>query len=146
MTAGPFESESQVLALPGVRAIFEAFDADPGPGKMAPHIRQMLLGALEAAGVDLGSPSSFDRQVAAGLANHEAQVVAVIGEWAERAFEFGRLAGRHNPEGRPEVIHRCPPEGSGVMPCCDRTPLQVPPWHRLTLDPSLVTCKESTDD
>ena len=39
-----------------------------------------------------------------------------------------------------EVTHRCPPEGSGTMPCCGRTPFEVPRWHRMTLDPELVTC------
>ena len=45
-----------------------------------------------------------------------------------------------NPGGYPEVTHLCPPEGSGVMPCCGRTPLEVPTYHRLTLDPALATC------
>lgn len=53
---------------------------------------------------------------------------------------------RWNPEGRDEVTHRCPPKGSGVMPCCDQTPLEVPLWHRLTLDPALVTCKGREND
>lgn len=39
-----------------------------------------------------------------------------------------------------EITHQCPPEGSGLMPCCGRTPLQVPDTDRLTLDPALVTC------
>lgn len=40
-----------------------------------------------------------------------------------------------------EVVHMCPPEGSGLMPCCGRTPFEVPRWeHRITLQPSLVTC------
>ena len=55
------------------------------------------------------------------------------------------LRSRYNPDGRPEVTHRCPPEGTGTMPCCGRTPRQVPLWHRLTLDPSMVTCEGSTD-
>lgn len=41
-----------------------------------------------------------------------------------------------------EVTHRCPPSGSGLMPCCDRTPFEVPEWHRLTLDDPPVTCRE----
>lgn len=42
-----------------------------------------------------------------------------------------------------EVTHACPPTGSGVMPCCERTPFEVPRWHRMTLDPDLVTCDGS---
>jgi hypothetical protein len=39
-----------------------------------------------------------------------------------------------------EITHRCPPSGSGTMPCCRRTPFEVPSYHRMTLDPNLVTC------
>lgn len=41
---------------------------------------------------------------------------------------------------RHSVIHACPPEGSGVMPCCGCTPFEVPLTHRLTLEPDNVTC------
>lgn len=40
-----------------------------------------------------------------------------------------------------ETTHACPPEGSGVTPCCDRTPFELPMTDRMTLDPSLVTCQ-----
>lgn len=39
-----------------------------------------------------------------------------------------------------ETTHQCPPEGSGTMPCCDRTPFEVPDSDRMTLEPELVTC------
>jgi hypothetical protein len=39
-----------------------------------------------------------------------------------------------------EVIHLCPPEGSGLMPCCGRTPFEAR-QSRMTVNPSLVTCK-----
>ena len=42
--------------------------------------------------------------------------------------------------GAPEITHRCPLKGSGTMPCCGRTPFEVPRHHRMTLDPKLVTC------
>lgn len=42
-----------------------------------------------------------------------------------------------------EVIHACPPVGSGVMPCCDRSPNVVPVWHRITLDAEFVTCTKN---
>jgi hypothetical protein len=41
-----------------------------------------------------------------------------------------------------EVTHRCPPEGSGIMPCCGRTPFQAMD-DRMTLDDALVTCGRS---
>jgi hypothetical protein len=37
-------------------------------------------------------------------------------------------------------VHRCPPGGSGIMPCCGRTPFEVPLHDRITLDPVEVTC------
>lgn len=38
------------------------------------------------------------------------------------------------------MIHRCPVEGSGVTPCCNKTPYELPPTDQMTLDPSLVQC------
>ena len=39
-----------------------------------------------------------------------------------------------------EVTHQCPPDGSGITPCCGETPFDLPRTDRMTLDPSLVTC------
>lgn len=39
-----------------------------------------------------------------------------------------------------EIVHRCPPGGAATMPCCGRTPFEVPATDRLTLDNALVTC------
>jgi hypothetical protein len=39
-----------------------------------------------------------------------------------------------------EVIHACPPGDEGLMPCCERTPFEVPEDDRMTLDPEQVTC------
>lgn len=41
-----------------------------------------------------------------------------------------------------EVIHRCPSGDDGVTPCCGRTPFELPPMDRMTVDSSLVTCAE----
>jgi hypothetical protein len=41
-----------------------------------------------------------------------------------------------------ETIHQCPPEGEYVMPCCGLTPFEAPRTDRMTLDPSLVTCRK----
>lgn len=38
------------------------------------------------------------------------------------------------------TTHRCPPAGSNLMPCCNRTPFEVSEWDRMTLEPALVTC------
>lgn len=39
-----------------------------------------------------------------------------------------------------ETVHQCPPDGSGIMPCCGRTPFEVLA-DRMATDPALVTCK-----
>ncbi len=47
------------------------------------------------------------------------------------------------------IVHRCPIGDSGVTPCCERTPFELPRWHRITLDDALVTsgsgAQEATD-
>lgn len=44
-----------------------------------------------------------------------------------------------------EVTHACPPEGSGVTPCCGQTLFELPGTDRMTLDPTLVNCTERSD-
>lgn len=39
-----------------------------------------------------------------------------------------------------EVLHACPPGDSGIMPCCGRTPFEIPRTDRLTTDKGAVTC------
>lgn len=39
-----------------------------------------------------------------------------------------------------EVVHQCPPEGSGVTPCCGRTPFELPRTDRMSIDTKVVTC------
>jgi hypothetical protein len=81
----PIETEQQARELPEVRAVYAAFNADPGTGKMAPHNYLMLVNACEAARVDLGSPSSYDRQILAWLAGFEPQTCAVVAGLITRA-------------------------------------------------------------
>lgn len=38
------------------------------------------------------------------------------------------------------VVHACPPDGSGIMPCCGRTPFETP-GDRITMNPNNVTCR-----
>ena len=52
-----------------------------------------------------------------------------------RLIELGTPA-----EPGPDVpVHQCPSDGSGIMPCCGRTPFELRA-HRVTVDPQLVTC------
>ncbi|MGW2720814.1 hypothetical protein [Streptomyces sp. NPDC001492] len=44
-------------------------------------------------------------------------------------------------EARPtETVHRCPPDGSGLTPCCGRTPFELPISDRISSE-APVTCK-----
>ena len=81
---GPLATEQQARELPAVQAVYAAFRADPGVGKMQPHNRQMLDAALTAAGVELGG---YDHRIAEWLAQWEPQMVAVIAGWITRAAD-----------------------------------------------------------
>ena len=41
---------------------------------------------------------------------------------------------------RQVTVHACPPEGSGIMPCCGRAPFEVPGTALITMFGPLVTC------
>jgi hypothetical protein len=84
---GPFETEREARELPAVRAVYAAFEADPGAGKMAPHNRRLLGRALEAAGVDMGR---YDDRIAEWLAMWEPATCAVVAGWITRAHEAGQ--------------------------------------------------------
>lgn len=103
---GPFDSEREARELPAVRAVYEAFRADPGLGKIGPNHR-MLLDALAAAGVYLGA---YDHRIAEWLAGWEPQTVAVIAAWVERAART-----REGPPGR-ETGDGPLPEGTASTP------------------------------
>lgn len=54
---------------------------------------------------------------------------------------YDRMVDRYLlPDDRVEVVHKCPPGDSGEMPCCGRTPFEVPQYHRMTIDADEVTC------
>jgi hypothetical protein len=44
-----------------------------------------------------------------------------------------------------EVVHLCPPAGSGLTPCCGRPPFELPRTDRLTPDAQAATCVERRD-
>jgi hypothetical protein len=86
---GPFQSESEASRTEGVRAVYAAFDADPGPGKMKPHNVAMLTAACEAAGVILGA---FDARQVEWLGTWEPHTCAVIAGLIIRAHETGKAS------------------------------------------------------
>jgi hypothetical protein len=38
------------------------------------------------------------------------------------------------------TVHACPLDGSGIMPCCGRTSMEVPLTEPISLDGTLVNC------
>jgi len=52
-------------------------------------------------------------------------------------------AGAQAPGGsaRDGVTHRSPSPDSPEMPCCGRTPAEIPAKDRVTTDPAQVTCR-----
>ncbi len=85
---GPSETEQQVRELAAVRAVYVAFDRDPGPGKMTPHCHRILSEACEAAGVKAGA---YDHRILLWLAGWGPETCAVIAGLISRANLAGVL-------------------------------------------------------
>ncbi len=79
---GPFETDREVTQTPQVQAVYAAFDAAPGVGRMAPHNLVMLTAACDGAGVVLGA---YDRRILAWLAGWEPQTCAAVAGLITRA-------------------------------------------------------------
>jgi hypothetical protein len=85
MTIPPLDSEADAMALPQVRAIYEA--NREGRASLAEGNAAMLSEAMASAGVRFGA---YDSRILMWLANWEVHVVAVIAGWIERAHEAGK--------------------------------------------------------
>jgi hypothetical protein len=60
----------------------------------------------------------------------------------EVATKLRRMADEaQQPETQADAVHACPPDGSGITPCCGRTPFELPRTDRMSADPTLVTCQ-----
>ena len=125
---GPFDTEQQARQLPAVREVYQAFRADPGVGKMAPHNLRLLLDALAAAGVYVGA---YDIQIAQWVAGWEPQTVAVIAGWVQRA---GQARGPRRPAARQDARETArrssgPPQDRATATHADPPPAQGRPSH-----------------
>ena len=61
-------------------------------------------------------------------------------DYAKRhAALLRRLAPEAHDETRDETVHACPPYGSGLTPCCGRTPFELPRNDRISSE-EIVTC------
>ena len=88
MTTPPLNSETGAMALPQVRAIYEANREQRA--SLAKGNADMLTGTMASARVMTGA---YDSRILMWLANWEPHVVAVIAGWVERAYEAGKAAG-----------------------------------------------------
>lgn len=89
---GPYGTEAE--ARTGAAPLLAAFEQADGDGKMTDAVRQArrqaaseyLTGTLNRAGVELGA---YDAQIADSLTTGEAEALAVIVGWIERAHADG---------------------------------------------------------
>lgn len=74
--------------------------------------------------------------------NYSPDVPALAWNLVYIEYENTRLCdARDMDEGHdPEITHLCPPSGEMRMPCCNKTPFDVPRTDHLTLMPEMVNC------
>lgn len=99
---GPYETEQQVRELSAVRAVYDAFERDPGAGKMTPHCRRILDDACSAAGLETGA---YDHRILVWLAGWGPDTCAVVAGLITRAYEAG-VAARSRTRAADEHCHR----------------------------------------
>ncbi|MEU9323243.1 hypothetical protein AB0D91_05425 [Streptomyces canus] len=108
----------------------------------AHQYRTALQGVARRAAVLLASVDRADvlrelADLAEGCDGHlTKQELRRMAREADRsAAELRRVAAETR-----EVVHGCPPDGSGLTPCCGRTPFELPRTDRMSTDPAAVTC------
>lgn len=109
-----------------------------------------IRGLLEHVGIDtrgrditvagrlVDAAEAPSGQVASGCASPD----HACGTCGECAYEHPGEGGC--PEAA-ETVHACPPEGSGLTPCCGRTPFELPLTDRISSE-APVTCQGATAD
>ena len=76
---GSYETEQQAREIPAVRAVYDAFAASPGAGRMTPHCHRILKDACSAAGVETGA---YDDGILLWLAGWGPETCAVVAGWS----------------------------------------------------------------
>ena len=82
MSTGPFESEAEAIA-----AARHILDLPPGTGAWQQASLDMLTGACDEAGIEVGA---YDARILHWLAGWEPQIVAVVAGLITRAHEAGK--------------------------------------------------------
>ena len=86
---GPYETEQQAREIPAVRAVYDAFAASPGTGRMTPHCHRILKDACSWAGVATGA---YDHRILAWLVGWGPETCAVVAGLITCAHEAGAAA------------------------------------------------------
>ena len=84
---GRFHTEGDAREAPGVQDVYDAFGADPGPGKMAPHIRRFILDPALAGRVETGA---FEDRQLDWLCQWGPDVAVVVARLVRVSHENGR--------------------------------------------------------
>lgn len=123
------------------RAVEQLLDGIPG--RVDERIERQVVEGLEALGRQ--TEQAMDASVAK-VGREFDRLAAIFLGTDERARAEGRepletlVLRNREAAGLPEVVHRCPPLGASLMPCCAQWPSDIPRTDRLTMDPALVTC------
>jgi hypothetical protein len=78
-------------------------------------------------------------KLAVDLTDVRAAMESVGRALAVLSTEFERLSALVIGE-EDSIVHACPPDGSGLMPCCGRSPIDVPLTERISMDGTAITC------
>lgn len=71
--------------------------------------------------------------------------VDAVTEWRDLGFRVLVVPADELGVAAAEVFHQAPAGGGGLMPCCGKTPFEVPGTDRMTGDPAAVTCAKMAD-
>jgi hypothetical protein len=66
----------------------------------------------------------------------------VLRRMAVESAAVDRVAAE-TPPAETETVHACPPDGSGLTPCCGRTPFELPRTDRISSEADAITCRPS---
>lgn len=116
------------------------------PARVDERIERQVVEGLEALGRK--TEQAMDASVAK-VGREFDRLAAIFLGTDEKARSEGReplealVLRNREAAGAPEVVHRCPPLGASLMPCCARRPFEVSILDRLTEDAELVTCTGS---
>ncbi|MFD4738689.1 hypothetical protein ACFWNQ_15150 [Streptomyces virginiae] len=104
------------------------------------HLEEVIAGIRDMARQASGQPAPLRRRLTE--AEHDRAWHAIEGTAGDDGADPGSVltavlhALNIDPPG---VVHGCPPTGSGLTPCCGRTPFELPLADRISSE-ATVTC------